>query len=129
MCCDEVNARIRPSAVMFIEVGAPSQSIGHFANAPLVAFPKTADRVTIFSIPFGIEDRKIANLIAPIADVPRLCDSLYLRERRVLLNHLEKRMKLVEPRVIARQGGSEIEPKSVHVHLQHPIPQTIGHQL
>src|SRR5215475_5496049 len=74
MCCDEVNARIRPAAVMFIEVGAPGQSIGHFANAALVALPKTANRVTIFSIPFGPVDRKIANLVTPIADVPRLCD-------------------------------------------------------
>src|SRR5215470_14219002 len=29
----------------------------------------------------------------------------------------------------ARQFGGEIESKSVDVHLFHPVPQTVGHQL
>src|SRR5215471_8406944 len=38
-------------------------------------------------------------------------------------------MQRVESRMIARQRGREIESKSVNVHLQHPVTQTVGHQL
>src|SRR5262249_9696222 len=38
-------------------------------------------------------------------------------------------MQRVESRMIARQRGGEIESKPVHVHLLHPITQTVRHQL
>src|SRR5712675_49280 len=50
--CNEVDARVRPSAVMFIEIRASSESICHLTNAAFVSFPKTAYRVAIFAVPF-----------------------------------------------------------------------------
>ena len=43
MGCDEVDARIRRSAVMFIKIGASGESIRQVTNAAFIAFPKTAD--------------------------------------------------------------------------------------
>ena len=43
MGCNEVDARVRPPAVMFIEIGASGESIRHVTNAAFIAFPKTAD--------------------------------------------------------------------------------------
>src|SRR5580765_5516271 len=52
MDCNEVDARVRPSAVMFIEIGASDKSIRHVTNAAFIALPKTADQVAKFSVPF-----------------------------------------------------------------------------
>src|SRR5215467_13814693 len=38
-------------------------------------------------------------------------------------------MQRVEPCMIARQRRRKIESKSINVHLQHPVTQTVGHQL
>src|SRR6188474_2113809 len=43
MGCDEVHARVRPPAVMFIKIGASGESIRHVTSAAFIAFPKTAD--------------------------------------------------------------------------------------
>ena len=102
MGCNEVDARVRPPAVMFIEIGASGESIRHVADAAFIALPKTADRVAIFAVPFRPGHRKVAHLIASFSNVPRFCDQLYLREQRVLLNYLEKWMQRVESRMIAR---------------------------
>src|SRR5436305_5957176 len=115
--CNEVHARVRPPAVMFIEIGASGESIRHLSNATFVAFPKTPDGVAIFAIPFRPGHREVAHLIAAFSDVPRFCDQFDLREYRVLLNYLKKWMQRVESRMITRQFGREIEPKSVNVHL------------
>src|SRR6266481_7009911 len=111
MGCHEVDARVRPSAVMFIEIGASGESIRHFTNAAFIAFPKTADRVPIFAVPFRPGRGKLAHLIAALPDIPRFCDQLHLREHRVLLNYLEKWMQRIESRMIARWFGCEIEAK------------------
>src|SRR4029453_10039644 len=98
MGCNEVDARVRPLAVMFIEIGASGESIRHLTDPTFIAFPKTADRVAIFAVPFGPRHRKVAHLIASFSDIPRLCDQLYLREHRVLLNYLEKSRRRVDSR-------------------------------
>ena len=74
MCGHEIDTRVRASPVVLIKVGAPGKSIPHLANAPLIAFPKTANRVAIFAVPFRPRRRKIPNLIAAIAYVPRFRD-------------------------------------------------------
>ena len=38
-------------------------------------------------------------------------------------------MQPVHPLVIARERGREIETEPVHVHVQHPVTQTVHHQL
>src|SRR4029079_1758690 len=62
--CNEVDARVRPPAVMFVEGRASGESKGHVTNAPFIAFPKTADRVALFAVPFRPGRGKIAHLIA-----------------------------------------------------------------
>src|SRR5262249_17305445 len=52
MSCDKVDARVRPPSVMLIKIGASGESICHFTNATFIAFPKTADRVAVFAVPF-----------------------------------------------------------------------------
>src|SRR6478609_4995140 len=129
MGCNEVDARVKPSAVTFIEIGASGKSIRHVTNTPFIALPKTADRVAKFSVPFRPGRGKVAHLIAAFPDVPRFCDQLHLREHRVLLDYLEKWMQRIESRMIARELRCEIESKSVHVHLLYPVSQAVGHQL
>jgi hypothetical protein len=87
---------------MFVEIGASGESMRQLANAAFVAFPKTADRVAIFAVPFRPGHGKVAHLIAAFSDIPRFCDQLHLREHGVLLNYLEKWMQRIESRMIAR---------------------------
>src|SRR4051794_28910966 len=101
MGCNEVDARVRSSAVMFVEIGASGKSKTHVANAPFITFPKGADRIAIFAVPFRPGWGKIPHLIAGFPDVPWFCDQLHLREHRVLLNYLEKWMHGIKPRMIA----------------------------
>src|SRR5207249_4284226 len=101
VCGDEVYARARTTAIMLIEIGAAGESICHFADAALVASPKTAHRVAKFSVPLRPNRREISNLIAAFADVPRFRDQFYLRNNRVLLDRLEKRMEFVHAVCVA----------------------------
>src|SRR6476660_3401511 len=68
---NEIDAGIWASPVVPIKIGAPSEPVAHLANAALVAFPKTANRVAVFALPFRKRHRKITNLIAAVPDVPR----------------------------------------------------------
>src|SRR5437762_7480387 len=45
------------------------------------------------------------------------------------MNDLEKGVQFVHALVIARQGRSQIEPKSVRMHFKNPIAQAVHHQL
>src|SRR6266496_2262187 len=45
------------------------------------------------------------------------------------MNDLEESVQLVHAFMIARQSGSQIKPKSVHVHFKDPIAQAVHHQL
>ena len=71
---DEVDAGIGAPVIVFIQIGAPRQSIGHFANSAFVTFPKTANGVAIFTIPLRPGNGKIPNLITSFTDIPRFCN-------------------------------------------------------
>ena len=45
------------------------------------------------------------------------------------MDDLEKGVKLIYATGVTRERGSEIEAKSVHVHLEHPIAQAVHHEL
>src|SRR5438067_7057704 len=45
------------------------------------------------------------------------------------MNDLEEGVQLVYALMIARQGGSQIKPKSVHLHFENPVAQAVHHQL
>src|SRR4029078_12214319 len=114
MSGNEVDACVGPPAVMFIEIGASSESIRHLTDAAFIALPKTADRVAVFAVPLRPGRGKVSHLIAAFPDIPRFCDQLHLRQHRVLLNYLEKWMQRIESRMIARQLGCEIGANTLH---------------
>ena len=91
---DEIDAGVRPPAVMLVEIGGSSKPVRHFADAPS-RLSRNADRVAIFSVPFRPERGKVADLIAAFANIPWLCDQLHLREDRVLMNDVEECMQRV----------------------------------
>ena len=68
---NEIDARIWASPIVSIKIGAPSEPVPHLADAALIAFPKTANRVAVFAVPFRKRRRKIANLVSAVPDVPR----------------------------------------------------------
>ena len=68
---DKIDAGVRASPVVLVQVGASAEPVRHLADASLIAFPKTANRVAVFSVPFRPRRRKIPDLIAALADVPR----------------------------------------------------------
>ena len=45
------------------------------------------------------------------------------------MNDFEESVQLVHALVVARQGGGEIEPETVHMHVVHPIAQAVHDEL
>src|SRR6266498_2213215 len=45
------------------------------------------------------------------------------------MNDFKEGVQLVHALMIARQGGSQIKPKSIHVHFENPIAQAVHHEL
>src|SRR5438477_208237 len=70
-----------------------------------------------------------SDLVTAFADVPRLGNQFHLRQDGVLMNDLEERMQLVHPFIVPRQGGREIKPKAIDVHVVHPIAEAVHHKL
>ena len=71
---DEVDARVRAAPIVLIQIGAPGEPVSQLPNAAFIAFPETADGIAVFAVPFSPKYRKIPNLIAAFADVPRFRD-------------------------------------------------------
>ena len=45
------------------------------------------------------------------------------------MNNVKESVQLVHAIGVARKGGGEIEAETIHVHLEHPIAQTVHYQL
>src|SRR5205823_3693086 len=67
---NKIDAGVRSLASVLIQIGTARQPIRHFADLPLVAFPKTAHGIAIFPVPFRPQDRKITDLIPAFPHVP-----------------------------------------------------------
>ena len=126
---NEVDAGVGPTAAMLIQIRTAREAIGNFADLAFIAFPKTPDLISILPVPLRPEDRKIAHLIAAVPNVPRLRDQLGLGEHRVLVNDFEKGVEFVHPFLVAGKGRCQIETEAIHVHIVHPVPQAIHHEL
>src|SRR5262249_61772184 len=72
---------------------------------------------------------KVADLVPALANVPRLGDELHAIDDGVLLDEVEERGETVDLVKLAREGGREVEAKSVDVHLGDPVPQRVHDQL
>jgi hypothetical protein len=62
--------------------------------------------------------REVADLVAALADVPRLGDELHLGDDRVLVDQVEERRQPVDLVELAGQRRGEVEPEAVDVHLE-----------
>ena len=102
------------AAVVLVEVAGAGQALREFAGVR-VAAPEVADRVAVYAVPLRPQDREVADLVAALADVPRLGDQLHLREHRVLVDDVEERGQPVDVVQLAGQRGGEVEAEAVDV--------------
>ena len=101
------------------------------ANSPSVralAAPVVANRVAIPAVPLAPSDRKVADLIAALAEVPRFGNQLHAAQRRVLVNDVEEGRQPIDFVEAARQRRRQVEAEAVDVHLLHPVAQRVHHQ-
>ncbi len=126
---DEVDRRRRAAGVCLVQVGAAGEAVAELGEGGRFAPPEVADRVAVAPVPLRPLRREVADLVAALADVPRLGDQLDLRHDRVLLDEVEERRQAVDLVELACEGGREVEPESVDVHLGHPVAQAVHDQL
>src|SRR3712207_7557070 len=69
---DEVDARHRAPAGVLVEVGRAGEPAGELADGGGLAAPEVADGVAVLAVPLGPQGREVADLVAALADVPRL---------------------------------------------------------
>ena len=127
---DEVDAGVRPRGRCCRT--DPLEPVRRRAKSPIsaaVAFPVRAHRVAVLVVPLGPADREVADLVAALAQVPRLGDQLDLRQHRVLAQDVEERAETVDVVQLARQRRGEVEAEAVDVHLADPVAQRVHHQL
>jgi hypothetical protein len=73
-----------------IQVGAAGETVRELAERLVFAAPVVADGIAVFAVPFAPPHRKIANLIAAAAEVPRLGDQLHALQRWILMHDVKK---------------------------------------
>ena len=125
----EVDRRVRAAAVGLVEVAAAGQARGELAERAGLAAPEVADGVAVLAVPLRPQRREVADLVAAGPDVPRLGDQLGLADHRVLLDQVEEHRQPVDVVELAGEGGREVEPEAVDVHLGDPVPQRVHDQL
>jgi len=80
---DEVDAGERPPPGVGVEIARPGEAIGEVAEPLRLAAPVVAHAVAILAVPLRPQRREVADLIATVADVPRLGDQLDARHHRI----------------------------------------------
>ena len=126
---DEVDRRRRSAGVGLVEVGAAGEAVAELGERRRLATPEVADRVAVAAVPLRPQRREVADLVAALADVPRLGDQLDLRHDGVLLDEVEERRQLVDGEQLAGQRRGEVEAEPVDVHLGDPVAQAVHDQL
>ena len=126
---DEVDARVRAPAAALVEVARAGEAPRELADEAAVAFPVRAHRVAVLVVPLGPAGREIADLVAALAEVPRLGDQLDLRDHGVLAHDVEERAEAVDFVQLARERRGEVEAEAVDVHLGHPVAQRVHDEL
>ena len=126
---DEIDARKGAPPAHTVEVAAPGQPVPQLRHLASITFHVPPDGVPVFAVPLGPADRKVTDLIAAFAHVPGLCNQLDLGQGGILVEDVEESAQPVDRMHFSRERGGEIETKSVHMHLRHPITQTIHNEL
>ena len=112
-----------------VEVARAGEAARELADQAAVAFPVGAHRVAVLVVPLGPAGREVADLVAALAEVPRLGDQLDLRQHRVLAQDVEERAQPVDLVQLARERRGEVEAEAVDVHLGDPVAQRVHEQL
>ena len=129
MSGDEVDARRRRTPRGLVKIRAAREARGNLAVQAHIALPELAHRVAVLAVPLHPAQRKVADLIAALAEVPGLGDELRGRERGILIDRVEERPQLVHVLQRAGERRGQIETEPVHVHLGHPVPKAVHEQL
>src|ERR1035438_2351940 len=96
MGSDEVDARRGRAPGALIQIRAAGQARGDFRVKAHVALPELSYRVAIFAVPLHPTDRKVAHLIAAVAQVPGLRNQFGRSERRILIDGIEEGAELID---------------------------------
>ena len=126
---EEVDAGERAAAVFLVEVGRAGDAVGELAQALFLTAPEVAHAVAVLAVPLLPLGGEVADLVAALADVPRLGDQLDLADDRVLLDEIEERRQPIDVVQPAGQRRGEVEAEAVDVHLGHPVAQAVHHEL
>ena len=117
----------RPAAVLLVEVGRAGEAEGEVADARLAA-PEVAHHVAVDPVPLRPEHREVADLVAALADVPRLGDQLHLGEDRILVDDVEEGREPVDLVELARERRGEVEAEAVDVAVADEVAQRVHDQ-
>ena len=128
MAGDEVDAGVRPAAVGLVEVAGAGEPVGDVGHPGAGAAPEVAHGVAVAAVPLGPQDREVADLVAALADVPRLGDQLDPAHHRVLVDQVEEGRQPVDLVEAAGQGRGQVEAEAVDVHLLDPVAQRVHDQ-
>ena len=126
---DEVDAGEGAAARAAVEVAAAGEAVAELGQGLVLAPPEVAHGVAVLAVPLRPQRREVADLVAALADVPRLGDELDLADDRVLLDEVEERRQPVDVVQLAGERGGQVEAEAVDVHLGHPVPQAVHDQL
>src|ERR1700682_846720 len=96
-------AGVREPAGASVEVARSCQPPQELADQSAATLPIRAHGVAILVVPLRPSRRKVADLIAALAQVPRLGDELYAREHGVLPQNVEEGAQAVDFMQLARQ--------------------------
>ena len=95
-------------------------------SAPSSPRQKSRTRVAVLAVPLRPAGREAPDLVA--GDVPRLGDHLDRRQDRVLVDQVEEGAVDVHVAALAGEGGGQVEPEAVDVHLGDPVAQGVQDQ-
>mmetsp|Transcript_100335 Transcript_100335/g.239220 ORF Transcript_100335/g.239220 Transcript_100335/m.239220 type:complete len:278 (-) Transcript_100335:693-1526(-) len=129
MGSDEVDGMERLPAIVLEEVRASANPGGEVPLLALVSLDEAAYRIAEDAVPFGPSGRstrwKLSHQVAirPGA-VPRFCDKLCSLELGLICHLLDQQWIHGHLAIIPScEGGGQIKPEAIHVHLVDPITQ------
>ncbi|CAB4743432.1 unannotated protein [freshwater metagenome] len=125
---DEVDGGVGPAAFRCVEIGRAGQAPAELLDAGRPP-PEVAHAVAVLAVPLRPQWRELADLIAAGADIPRLGDELDPPEHRILLDRRHEAAEHVDIVEGAGEGGGEVEPKAVDMHLGDPVSKGVHDEL
>ena len=96
----------------------PLMRVANSAGHAAVALPEPAHAIAVLAVPLRPADGKVADLVAALAQVPRLGDELHLAEHGILVNDIEERAQLVHFVKLAGERAGQIEAEPIDMHVR-----------